>query len=178
VKNPYRIGEKVYLRPLEREDAPSIVRWLNDLEVSRTLLFHRPINVQAEEKFLEGLYAKDDGLVLLGIALRQDDRLIGAADLRDFDARGRHAGFGIMIGEKVEQGKGRGTEATRLMVKLAFDTYNLNRVWLHVHADNERGIRAYERVGFKREGVLRQHAFREGKHVDELVMGVLRGEEL
>lgn len=178
MKNPYRVGDEVYLRPLERDDAPALVRWLNDPEVSRTLLFHQPVNRLAEEKFLDGLYSGKGSseLILLGIALRADDRLIGAADLREIGGRERHAGFGIVIGEKSEQGKGHGTEATRLMVRLAFETLNLNRVWLHVHADNERGIRAYQKAGFVKEGVLRQHAFREGRYVDELVMGVVRSD--
>ncbi len=44
MKNPFLIGEKIYLRPLECEDAPLFVSWLNDAEVNRILLFHRPIN--------------------------------------------------------------------------------------------------------------------------------------
>jgi RimJ/RimL family protein N-acetyltransferase len=49
-------------------------------------------------------------------------------------------------------------------------------VWLHVVADNERGIRAYERVGFKREGILRQEHFRDGRYLDTVTMAILREE--
>jgi len=42
------------------------------------------------------------------------------------------------------------------MVRHAFETLNLTAVWLHVYEYNPRGMRAYERVGFKREGILRQ----------------------
>jgi RimJ/RimL family protein N-acetyltransferase len=52
----------------------------------------------------------------------------------------------------------------------------MNRVWLHVYEYNERGLRAYERVGFKREGVLRQHRYHEGRYWDTIVMGILREE--
>ena len=38
-------------------------------------------------------------------------------------------------------------------------------------------IRAYEKAGFKREGLLREHGFSEGRHVDEVLMGVLRSEK-
>lgn len=37
MKNPFLIGTKIYLRPLEREDAPLLVSWVNDAEVTRTL---------------------------------------------------------------------------------------------------------------------------------------------
>jgi RimJ/RimL family protein N-acetyltransferase len=45
-----------------------------------------------------------------------------------------------------------------------------------VHADNARGIRAYEKVGFRREGLLRQESYREGRYGDTLVMALLRQE--
>ncbi len=53
---------------------------------------------------------------------------------------------------------------------------NLNRVWLYVYEHNERGIRTYEKVGFKREGLLRQETFREGRYWDAIVMAILREE--
>jgi RimJ/RimL family protein N-acetyltransferase len=102
--------------------------------------------------------------------------LIGATGLEQIDFRNRHAKFGIFIGAKEEWGKGYGTEATHLVTQHAFLTLNLNRVWLHVVADNERGIRAYERVGFKREGILRQEHFRDGRYLDTMTMAILREE--
>ena len=60
----------------------------------------------------------------------------------------------------------------------AFRTLNLNRIWLHVFEFNERALRAYEKVGFVREGVLRQDVFREGRYWNTVVMGILRDEWL
>ncbi len=88
----------------------------------------------------------------------------------------RRASFGILIGDKAAWGKGYGSEATRLMLRHAFETLNLNRVWLHVYEYNQRGIRAYEKVGFRREGVLRQDTFRDGRYWDTIAMAVLREE--
>jgi RimJ/RimL family protein N-acetyltransferase len=173
--NPYLIGTRVYLRPLEREDAPVFMAWLNDPEVTRTLVARRPINRRAEEEFIDQLTHSDDR-ISLGIALRQGDRLIGGTGLHQIDWRNRHAGFGITVGDKAEWGKGYGSEATRLIVGHAFATLNLNRVWLHVYEYNERALRTYEKLGFKREGVLRQDNFREGRYWDTIVMAVLREE--
>jgi RimJ/RimL family protein N-acetyltransferase len=175
MKNPFLIGESVYLRPLEREDAPLFVTWLNDYDVTRTLLFKGPINRQVEESFLDSAYT-DEHRFVLGITAKVTDNLIGATGLEQIDFRNRHAKFGIFIGAKEEWGKGYGTEATRLVTHHAFLTLNLNRVWLHVVADNERGIRAYERVGFKREGILRQEHFRDGRYLDTVTMAILREE--
>jgi RimJ/RimL family protein N-acetyltransferase len=172
VKNPFLIGTKVYLRPLERADAPLLVPWLNDAEVIRGLMQYRPLNLKAEEAFLDQLYQGDD--VVLGIAVRETDELLGAIGLHAIDFKNRHARFGLFLGVKSEWGKGYGTEATALIVRHAFETLNLNRVWLHVLEDNLGGIRAYEKVGFQKEGVLRQSHYREGRYWDSLTMAILR----
>lgn len=175
MQNPFLIGPTVYLRPVERTDAPSFVAWMNDPEVTRFLVARGPINLAAEEEFIRRAGESTTDLIL-GIALRETDRLIGGTGLHHLDHRNRHAMFGISLGDKSTWGKGYGAEATRLMVRHAFETLNLNRVWLHVYEYNARGLRAYEKVGFKLEGRLRQDTFRDGRYWDTLVMGLLRDE--
>ena len=78
--------------------------------------------------------------------------------------------------DKGSWGQGYGTEATRLVVQHAFATLNLNRVWLEVYEYNPRGLRAYEKVGFRKEGVKRQDNYRAGRYWDTIVMAILREE--
>jgi diamine N-acetyltransferase len=175
VNNAYLIGKQVYLRPLETEDAPALQAWINDPDVYPYLAVTRPFNRQAEEAFVERSMKSDHDLTL-GIVVREGDRLIGTAGLFRIDFRNRHAGFGIMIGDKKSWNRGYGTEATRLIVRHAFETMNLNRVWLMVYEFNPRGTRAYEKAGFRLEGVLRQSAFSQGRYWDSKLMAVLRDE--
>jgi RimJ/RimL family protein N-acetyltransferase len=175
VQNPFLIGTKIYLRPLERTDAPVIAPWFNDPDVRRTVLAYRPLNLRAEEELIDKL-TQDEQVIVLGIVVPPADLLIGVTGLHHIDFKNRHAAFGIVIGDKAAWGKGYGTEATRLIVQHAFETVNLNRVWLHVYEFNERGIRTYERVGFQKEGVLRQETFREGRYWNTLLMAILREE--
>ena len=175
MKNPFLIGDSIYLRPLEREDAAIFVPWVNDQEITRNLLLYRPMNRDNEEDFVVRAY-KDQGGMVFGIALKKDDRLIGNTGFHAVHLKDRHAGFGIMIGDKKEWDRGYGTEATALMVRYGFTTLNLNRIWLHVYEYNRRGRRAYEKVGFRVEGTLRQHSYREGRYWDVNVMGLLREE--
>lgn len=173
MKNPFWIGAAVYLRPLERADAPTIVPWLNHPEVTRTLRIYRPLSLQAEEEFIDR-NRQDETSVTLGIVVRETDRFIGVVGLTDIDYKNQHASFGIVIGEPDEWGKGYGVEATRLMVDHAFTTLNLNRVWLHVYDFNERGRRSYLKVGFRDEGVLRQEHYSQGRYWDTTIMAILR----
>ena len=84
--------------------------------------------------------------------------------------------FHITIGERDAWGRGLGTEATRLMLGLAFDTLGLHRVGLTVFAFNERAIRSYRKAGFAIEGRMREAIVRDGRYWDELQMGVLQEE--
>jgi RimJ/RimL family protein N-acetyltransferase len=175
VPNAYLLGPIIYLRPLEREDARALAGWFNDPEVNRTLRSYRPMTVAAEEEFLKTVGDRPDDLVL-GIVVCETDQLVGVCGLHDIDARSRHASLGLLVGDKTAWGKGFGTEAGRLLVRHAFETLNLNRVWLHVHEYNRRGLRVYEKVGFRPEGRLRQDTFRDGRYWDTIVMGLLRDE--
>jgi [ribosomal protein S5]-alanine N-acetyltransferase len=177
VKNPILVGTKVYLRPLERADAAAVVPWFNDPDVSRFSLRYRPLTLQEQEQWLEQA-GRDERSVLLGIALREDDRLIGTTGFHQLSFKDRGAVFGILIGAKAEWDKGYGSEATRLMVRYAFETLNLHRVTLYVFEYNARAIRTYEKIGFRREGLLRQENWREGRYWDTIVMGLLRDEWL
>ena len=175
MKNPFLIGERIYLRPLERDDAPIFVPWVNDQEITRNLILYRPMNRDQEEEFIARA-SKEQGGMVLGIALRKDDRLIGNTGFHALHLKDRHAGFGILIGDKTEWDRGYGTEATALMARYGFETLNLNRIWLHVYEHNSRGRRAYEKVGYQVEGTLRKHSYRDGRYWDVIVMGLLREE--
>jgi UDP-4-amino-4,6-dideoxy-N-acetyl-beta-L-altrosamine N-acetyltransferase len=175
MRNPFLVGPTIYLRPLEVEDASVLQPWFNDPDVTRLLRRSRPITLAEEVEFLQRLRSSETELAL-GITVRETDQLIGTLGLRGIDARNRHAEFGISIGEKQFWGKGYGTEATGLVMRYAFQSLNLNRLWLHVYEYNPRAIHVYEKLGFRAEGRLRQDTFREGRYWDTIVMGALREE--
>ncbi|MGC4000524.1 MAG: GNAT family protein [Anaeromyxobacter sp.] len=172
---PFLVGEKVSLRPLDATDAPRLVTLLNDPAVRRNLRLDRPVSLAAEHEFIAAL-ARATDQVVLGVAARDDGRLLGVTGLHQLGDAARQAEFGIFLGGPQEWGKGFGQEATRLIVDYGFGTLNLNRIWLHVNAGNQRGVRAYQKVGFKTEGVLRQASFRDGAYQDVVAMAILREE--
>ena len=172
--NPYLVGETVYLRPFEPEDAEIAAAWMNSREVTRTVSRSRPWSIEQEREFLRN--AISERAMTLGIALKETDELIGGSGLMDINHLHRRAEFGTMIGLPEHWGKGIGTEVTRLMCTFGFEDLNLNRIYLRVAAANEGGITAYERAGFRREGVLRQASFRSGEPSDEYLMAILREE--
>ncbi len=170
-------GEKVRLRPIERDDLPRFVRWFSDPEVRRHLILYMPPSMAQEEQWFERLQqrlARNEDVVLAIETL--EGVHIGNIGLHRINWKDRNAELGIVIGEKEYWDQGYGTDAIRTLLRVAFEEMNLHRVSLRVDADNARGIRCYQKCGFQKEGVLREIVFREGAYRDQWVMSVLRPE--
>jgi L-phenylalanine/L-methionine N-acetyltransferase len=105
-----------------------------------------------------------------------EGKVVGMFGLHTFPARPRRhhaAGVGLSVHDDW-QGKGVGSALMRAGLDLADNWLNLTRLELEVYTDNEAAVRLYERFGFEREGLLRQHAYRDGRYVDALMMARLR----
>jgi RimJ/RimL family protein N-acetyltransferase len=170
-------GEFVELRPIDRANIDAYVRWLTDPEVTRTLNIHgTPITRESEEAWFEEATKPSADSFLFGIHLLDDGQLVGNTGLHVIDWRNRCGTFGIFIGEKDWWGKGLGPDALKIVVRFAFEDLNLHRVQLDVFEFNERGIRAYAKVGFKEEGRRREALFRDGRFWDVIEMSLLESE--
>ncbi len=157
-------GTKVKLRPLERKHLSKCVEWLNDPDVTAHLTLSEPVSMEGEQKWFDNLL-RDSSSRIYAIETAEGEH-IGNVGLEDINLHSRKAELGIFIGEKRFWGKGYGTEAIMLALKIAFESMNLNRVYLRVFIDNKRAQACYEKVGFKREGILRQDEFKNGKYID------------
>ena len=174
MRAPVTLGARVLLRPLEVADAPLLVRWLSDAVVTREI-DKEPVTLEQERAFVERVAASPD-LLASGIVLRESERLVGWIDL-SLESDRKSASFGIVVGERDLWGQGIGTEATRLSLEIAFESLLLERVFLTVNETNRYAIRAYERVGFRRESVREKSARVAGELVDEWVMAIEPTEE-
>ncbi|RLC55864.1 MAG: N-acetyltransferase [Chloroflexota bacterium] len=171
------VGEKVRLRPIERDDLPRYVEWFADPEVRRYLALYLPFSLAQEERWFENLLERLERREDVVLAIETAEGVhIGNVGLHRIDWRNRNAELGIAIGERSYWNQGYGTDAIRTLLGLAFREMNLYRVFLRVDADNVRGIRCYEKAGFRREGVLREAVFKEGAYHDQYIMSILQSE--
>jgi RimJ/RimL family protein N-acetyltransferase len=172
-------GELVTLGPIQHDYLPRYVEWLNDWEVRRFLAptLPHPYTIQDEEDWFNH-QRNDRNSRIFAILTRTEGRLIGNGGLHQIDWTNRHAIFGIFIGNKDYWGRGFGSDATRTLLRYAFEEANLNRVELEAFSFNTRAIHMYEKIGFKLEGTRRQALYREGQWHDEHIMAILRDEWL
>ena len=170
-------GKKVTLRATTREDLPPLARFENDLGFKLAGGGEPPLPVPLERLQREfEREVSDPRNDKVEFAIEVDGVCIGRGGLYDIDTTARHAELGIGIGDKDYWGRGYGREVVGLLLLYAFRLRNLRRVWLEVHALNERGIRAYSSCGFVEEGRMREHIWLGGRYVDNVIMGVLREE--
>ncbi len=173
--NAFLIGTRIYLRPLELEDIPTLAKWLARSEVQTALdLFYRLPDRSAKEVFLE--YVKtDENDVALGIMEKATDTLQGFIGLNRIDSKNSHVQLGFFIGGQSPNTEEYEAEAVHLIAKYAFETLNMNRIWLHVDASDNHAIQRLEKAGFSHQATLCQDRYSEGGYLDTVVMGMLRG---
>lgn len=111
----------------------------------------------------------------LAIVALLGGELVGSADLTRAGGRRRHcASLGIAVHD-AHQGKGIGAALLDALLDAADRCLDIRRVELTVFADNHRAIALYQRFGFQEEGRMPDYAFRDGRYVEAVAMGRLRG---
>lgn len=169
-------GDKVRLRPVEERDLPRFARWLADREVTRWLAgIGEPPTLEDEREWYESKRADPDNVMWSIDTL--EGRLVGNVELR-LAPRARRAEMGIAVQDKSQWGQGLGTDTVRLVLEYAFEDLQINRVELTTDEENARAIRCYEKCGFVREGLLRQHRLVDGRFGNTVVMAVLNSDWL
>lgn len=170
-------GDKVLLRAIERTDLPLLHAFNNDLGIELAGGGDPPMPqslARLETEFeSQATGGGRDGSVF---AIEADKNFIGMVVLFNSDAVARTSEMGITVGNKLYHGKGYGREAVSLIVEYGFRYQNYHKIWLRVHARNERAIKAYTAVGFVEEGRLRDHVYSNGEYEDLIYMGVLRSD--
>ncbi len=167
-------AKRVRLRPLQEDDLAHFQRWLADEELRRWL---GSVNEQPSvaEEFDWYMSKRQDPDTILWSIEAEDGALLGNVELR-LRPLDRRAEVGIGIFDRQHWGEGYGTEAMSLVLDFAFRDLKLNRVELTTDEENVRALRSYEKCGFVREGLLREHRLIEGRPSDSVAMAVIRSD--
>jgi len=167
----------IYLRKLEPTDLDRTWTWINDPGVYLKIGSHVPISKSAQQKWFERVDQSSDKIIF-AICLKEGDIHVGNISLDSIENRHRTARLSIFIGDAAQRGKSLGTGALKLLANYAFNFLNLNKIWCKATAGDDKVVRFYENLGFKIEGVMRQHEFIDGRYVDKIIFGLLREEVL
>lgn len=175
-------GTHVALGPILPLDMPELFRWADDVALARLSEPYYPKNWQLQEAFWTNAQA-DKSRVFFAIRAKPaaaiigptiiGPTIIGYVQISGIDPIHRSADIGICIGDAAHRGQGMGREALELAITYCWNSLNLTRIALSVFSANQPAIDVYTKLGFEREGLLRQARFIDGEWVDRVLMARL-----
>lgn len=169
---------RLVLRGFEASDAEAVARLAGDRAIAEmTLRLPHPYRVEDAREWiavLAGASAREESITWAA-TLRESGELIGAVGLElNLAEYARHrAELGYWIGRPY-WGRGYATEAGRAVLRHAFETMGLRRVYATHFAKNPASGRVLEKLGMRREGVMRGYVVKWGEVLDGVIMAILR----
>jgi aminoglycoside 6'-N-acetyltransferase len=163
-------GRGVLLRPGSADDEPELRAVFEAPEVARWW------PTPGADELLEMLENRDPDVDVWMVEV--EGRVVGLIQgYEETDPMYRHAGIDIVLHPDVH-GRGLGPEAIRVLARHLFADRGHHRIVIDPNAANARAIHAYEKVGFRQVGVMREYEWsaQEGRWTDGVLMDLLRDE--
>lgn len=179
-KLPILRANRVLLRWLTAEDVPALFGIFSDPTVMRYWSSPPLEDEAAAAELLEEIHRffREKTLFQWGVALEDGAKangstVIGTCTLLQMDTENRRAELGFALG-RAYWGHGYMTEALHRLLDFAFGDLDLRRLEADVDPRNDGSLRMMERLGFEREGYLRERWVVGGEVQDSVLYGLLR----
>jgi RimJ/RimL family protein N-acetyltransferase len=166
---------RLRLRPVADGDVDALFALHSDARVLRYWDAPPWTDRARAERFVRASRRLADDGAGVRLAVDVDGQFIGWCSLSRWNPDFRSAAVGYCYGESA-WGHGYATEAARALLTWAFDTLDLNRVQAETDTRNTASARVLEKLGFVREGTLREDCVVDGVVSDSWVYGLLRRE--
>ncbi|TCP37308.1 GNAT family protein [Sphingomonas sp. BK235] len=175
-ETPRLVGQHVVLRPLTSEDAPALAAAAGDGDLTK-LFFANVSGLTDPDAFVAGaLRERDFGRALPFAVETPDGRVVGLTRLMRMSEAHRRVEIGGTFYARAVQRTGVNTEAKLLLLGHAFDALGCQVVQIRTDWFNKRSQAAIERLGAKRDGVLRSHQLFNGRVRDLVVYSIIASE--
>ena len=166
-------GKFVGLRAVEKEDLKSLRDWRNIPSFRRNFREVRELSMYDQEDWFEILQSGKHNNFMFTIVDLKTNNPIGAAGLLYINWIIRSADFSFYIGkdEVYIDNKGVAEEATQLLINYGFNNLNLHKIWMELYEfDNVKLDFFMKKFGFKKDGLLRDNCFEDGKYYNSYII--------
>ena len=176
---PTLSAKRICLRALIAKDAADLFKIFSDVEVMRFWSSPPWQSVDEAIELIERVTrgAADNQFYQWGVARNESNSVIGTCTLFQVDRRNRRAELGFIL-RRDAWGQGLMSEALRTLLQFGFDTMHLHRLEADVDPRNDNCLKLLERIGFVREGRLRERWLVNGEVNDSVMLGLLASEYL
>jgi [ribosomal protein S5]-alanine N-acetyltransferase len=170
-------GSKVVLRWLTLGDVDALYEIFSDPEVARYLAIPRQQSRADTERFLDTIHEGFRTRSLYQWGIEHAGRVAGTCTLGGIDWENRRAEIGFALA-RAAWGRGLMPDALTVLIDHAFGALGLHRIEADVDPRNSASLRLLDRLGFQREGHLRERYFKDGEIQDSILLGLLRQDYL
>ena len=167
-------GSHIILRDQRPEDAKFFAYWFNQPQVMFQCGFTELTDEEHERAVISGSHKSEDSVWFT--ITDPDGNIIGETGLLRMWPAWHCTDLSIIIPDPAMQHHGYGTEAIRLMLDMAFDQYDMNRVSIGVVGLNANALAFYKKIGFVQEGIQEQGYYYNNEYSDFIMMRILRRE--
>lgn len=164
-------SKNLIFKPLSLKHVSSdYVNWLNDKEVNKYLESGNNYDLEKLEKFLIEIEQKE--ILFWAIHLKSDNTHIGNIKIDPINQRHGLGEYGILIGNKLEWGKGYAKESSLAIIEHCFEKLNLRKITLGVVEKNTAAFNLYKKIGFEIEGRFKNHGLYCNEYCDIIRMAI------
>ena len=147
--------------------------WFNDSDVTKYMQKHYYPNTKSMQlSFYKNSIENNLNKLQCGIYHKESKILIGVISLNNINFINRNCELSVIIGEKKGQNLNVLVEAHKLLLRHAFETLNLNRVYGGA-INKEMNLLFCRALGYSEEGILKNHVFKNGQYYDIYLFGIL-----
>lgn len=161
------------MRDLNSGDRDRLFDWRNRPDVARWMYTDHVITVDEHDRWFDAIGA-DTRRRYWVITL--DNQEVGLANLADIDKAHLRCSWAFYLAEERTRGRGVGAWVEHFVLTTVFDHLHLNRLCCEVLATNPAVVAMHEGFGFRREGLMRQHVWRDETPIDVVPLSMLRAD--
>ncbi len=161
-------GERIDLVANNSKWISLICKWQNDPIVRRYSRSVMPRTVEEIKKWFDSPPERGQKDHINFVIYHKNDKCpIGIAGFGRINWINRNANIYGTIGEPEYWGKGIIGEVAKLVINYGFTELNFHKIYAGIFDPNNRSLRAAEKLGFKKEAVLKEQTYVDGEYVDE-----------
>lgn len=167
--------ERLFLRRLSVKDAETLFKYWSDPEVTKYLNVNTFKNIEQSMnliRILNSLYRMNEG-IRWAIVIKGTNEVIGTCGYNSWVKKSSRGEIGYELGREY-WGNGYATEALKEVIKYGFKTMKLNRIEAFTVPEAFSSINLLKKLGFKKEGMLREYGYWNRKYWDENIYSLLK----
>ena len=165
-------SERLYYYPISLNHCSQrYVDWLNDPKVYQFLETGGDYTMSKLKNYLSEI-CKNPQIFFWGIHKKENGKHIGNIKIDPINTKHGYGEYGILMGDKIEWGKGYAFEASMTVIDFSFNILRLRKMCLGVVNENYPAMNLYNKLGFKVEGVYKNHGIYNGKYLDIIRMAL------